>query len=70
VNNCTALAIGAALGALLCLVRRRRPEPVTDADLQKQLRQIHDDLFIRRRLTVESRQVLNDAHHRSYKSPR
>ena len=65
-NKCTAvpLALGAALAALICLARRRQPEPVSDADLRTQLRQIHDDLFIQRRLTIDNRRVLNDAHRR------
>ena len=63
-SSAVALALGAAFAALLCLARRRDPEQFSNAEVRKQLRQIHDDLFLQRRLTVESRQVLNDAHHR------
>ena len=63
-NKATAvpLALGAACAALLCLARLRRPDAISHDDLQRQLRQIHDDLFIQRRISVRSRQVLNDAH--------
>lgn len=56
------LALGAACAALLCLARQRRPDAISNADLRRQLRQIHDDLFLQRRLSVRTQQVLNDAH--------
>ncbi len=63
-NKCSAVpfALGAAFAALLCLARRRHPEQVSDADVQKQLRQIHNDLFVQRRLSIHTQSVLNDAH--------
>lgn len=63
-NKATAvpLALGAACAAPLCLARQRRPDRISHADLQRQLRQIHDDLFLQRRLSVRTKQVLNDAH--------
>jgi hypothetical protein len=56
------LALGTACVALLCLARLCRPDRVSHADLQRQLSQIHQDLFIQRRFSVRSRRVLNDAH--------
>ena len=56
------LALGAACAALVCLTRRQRPVPVRDPSLELRLRQIHDDLFVQRRLTIRTQQVLNDAH--------
>ena len=63
-NKCSAvpLALGAAFAALLCLARRRQPGQFSDDEVHKQLRRIHEDLFVQRRLSVESRRVLNDAH--------
>ena len=56
------LALGAACAALLCLPRLRRPDQISYDDLQRQLRQIHDDLFIQRQMSIRSRLILNDAH--------
>ena len=63
--KCTAvpLALGAAFAALLCLARRRQPDQFCDAEIRTQLRQIHDDLLVQRRLSVHAQRVLNDAHH-------
>ncbi|MFP5227413.1 MAG: hypothetical protein ACLGXA_07260 [Acidobacteriota bacterium] len=56
--------LGAACAALFCLVRRQQPAQAAEAGLEKRLRQIHDDLFLQRRLSVRTQLVLNDAHKR------
>ena len=63
-NKCSLapLALGAACAALVCLARRQQPAPAGDPNIEKRLRQIHDDLFLQRRLSVHTQQVLNDAH--------
>ncbi len=63
-NKCSAvaLALGAACAALVCLTRRQQPALAGGANLETRLRQIHDDLFLQRRLSIHIQQVLNDAH--------
>ena len=54
---------GGRVAALLCLNRRSDPQQFSNAEVRKQLRRSTRTVFIQRRLTVESRQVPNDAHH-------